>query len=312
MPTVSVINYKGGVGKTTTTANLAGELAWNGRKVLLVDLDPQASLTFSFIRPEEWLADFAASRTIKRWFDALSEGSKFPLSDLIFTPPRTNQRLADRGRIDLLPSHLGLINVDLELATELGGATLKQAKRKYLKVHRRLAEGLSELEPDRYDVILIDCPPNFNIVTKNSIVASDSILIPAKADYLSTLGIDYLQKNVNGLIEDFNEYIAVEKDDGIQEINPVFLGVVFTMVQFYGGQPIATHRQFMNQTKTLGLPVFESFIRENKSLFGDAPVYGVPVVLNTYSNPTHSNIVHELENFVAEFESKLGMGAGNG
>jgi len=309
MPIVSVINYKGGVGKTTTTANLAGELAWHGRKVLLVDLDPQASLTFSFIRPEEWLADFATSRTIKKWFDALSEGSDFPLSDLIFTPPRTNQRLGNRGGLDLLPSHLGLINVDLELATELGGATLRQSKRRYLKVHRRLAEGLAGLEHDRYDVILIDCPPNFNIVTKNAIVASDRILIPAKADYLSTLGIDYLQKNVSGLIEDFNEYAAVEDDSIVQKIDPAFLGVVFTMVQFYGGEPISTQRQFMNQTKTLGLPVFDSYIRENKSVFGDAPLYGVPVVLNAYSNPTHSNIVDELEGFVAEFESKLGMGA---
>jgi chromosome partitioning protein len=304
-----VINYKGGVGKTTTTANLAGELAWHGRKVLLVDLDPQASLTFSFIRPEEWLADFADNRTIKKWFDALSEGSEFPLSDLIFTPDRTNQKLAGRGRIDLLPSHLGLINVDLELATELSGATLKQSKRKYLKVHRRLAEGLAELDEDEYDIVLIDCPPNFNIVTKTSIVASDHILIPAKADYLSTLGIDYLQQNVNKLIEDYNEYATVEDNTVAQEIDPDFLGVVFTMVQFYGGEPISTHRQFMNQTRTLGLPVFDSYIRENKSLFGDAPVYGVPVVLNAYSNITYSNIVHELEGFVAEFESKIGLGS---
>ncbi len=127
-------------------------------------------------------------------------------------------------------------------------------------------------------------------------MASDRILIPAKADYLSTLGIDYLQKNV-------------EDDSIVQKIDPAFLGVVFTMVQFYGGEPISTQRQFMNQTKTLGLPVFDSYIRENKSVFGDAPLYGVPVVLNAYSNPTHSNIVDELEGFVAEFESKLGTGA---
>jgi len=58
MPIVSVISYKGGVGKTTTTANLAAELAWRGHKVLLLDLDPQASLTFSFIRPDEWQDNF--------------------------------------------------------------------------------------------------------------------------------------------------------------------------------------------------------------------------------------------------------------
>jgi chromosome partitioning protein len=230
------------------------------------------------------------------------------LSDLIFTPARTKEKLGDRGSLDLLPSHLGLINVDLELATELGGATLKQSKRKYLKVYRRLAEGLAELEEDDYDVVLIDCPPNFNIVTKNAIVASSSILIPAKADYLSTLGIDYLEKNVKGLIEDFNEYASVDDSSDVEEIDPSFLGVVFTMVQFYANAPIATHRQFMNQTRELGLPVFDSYIRENKSLFGDAPTYGVPVVLNGYSNTTYSNIVSELEGFVSEFEDKLGLG----
>ena len=66
MHVVSVINYKGGVGKTSMTANLGAELAWRGRSVLLIDLDPQASLTFSFIRPEQWLDDFAETRTIKQ------------------------------------------------------------------------------------------------------------------------------------------------------------------------------------------------------------------------------------------------------
>ena len=100
----------------------------------------------------------------KRWFDALGEGEQFPLTDLIFTPPKTKARLTRPGAtgvLDLLPSHLGLINVDLELATELGGASLKQSKRNYLKVHRRLAEGLSELNEDDYDIVLIDCRPKF-------------------------------------------------------------------------------------------------------------------------------------------------------
>ena len=63
----------------------------------------------------------------------------------------------------------------------------------------------------------------------------------------------------------------------------------------------------MDQTRRLGLPVFESYIRENKSLFGEAPMYGVPVVLKYYSNPTHSNIVKELEGFGTEFQRKLGL-----
>lgn len=310
MNIISVINYKGGVGKTSVTANLAGELAWRGHKVLLIDLDPQASLTFSFITPEVWLKSFAESRTIKKWFDALGEGEQFPLSDLIFTPSKIKQRLSQAGKdrvLDLLPSHLGLINVDLELATGLGGGSLKQVKRNYIKVHRRLAEGLAGLDEENYDIVLIDCPPNFNIVTKNAIVTSNYILIPAKADYLSTLGIDYLQRNVKELIEDFNEYIAMDNTNEIEEIKPEILGVIFTMVQFKYKKPISVQRPFIDQTKRLGLPVFESYVRENKSLFGKAPEYGVPVVLNYYSNPTYSNIVSELETLSAEFETKLGL-----
>ena len=88
----------------------------------------------------------------------------------------------------MICSHLGLINVDLELATKLGGASLAEAKKNFIAIHRRLAGGLSALAKEKYDVVLIDCPPNFNIVTKTAIIASDYILVPARPDYLSTLG----------------------------------------------------------------------------------------------------------------------------
>ena len=67
---VSVINYKGGVGKTTVAANIAAELAWRGERVLLIDLDPQASLTFSFLTVDVWERTYAANRTIRNWYDA--------------------------------------------------------------------------------------------------------------------------------------------------------------------------------------------------------------------------------------------------
>lgn len=307
MHIVSVMNYKGGVGKTTLTANLAAELAWRGYKVLLVDFDPQASLTFSFIKPEIWKAQFEGSGTIKEWFDALSNGESFPLGDLLHKPGRVNRKLVSHGRngtIHLIPSHLGLINVDLELATQLGGSTLKQAKRNYLKVHRRLAEGLEDLD-GQFDVALIDCPPNFNVVTKNAIVASDHVLTPAKPDYLSTLGIDYLLRNLDELIENYNEY--AESGDGDDEpIAPEMLGVVFTMIQEYGQQPVATQRQYMREVQGR-VPTFEAYVKENKSIFGDAPQYGVPVVLTVESSGTHTKVRNGLESIADEFVAKLGL-----
>jgi chromosome partitioning protein len=83
---------------------------------------------------------------------------------------------------------------------------MEQTKRKYITVHGNLRKELKKLPENEYDIILIDCPPNFNIVTKNALVSSDLILVPAKPDYLSTLGIDYLQGSVRNLVKDYNEF----------------------------------------------------------------------------------------------------------
>lgn len=309
MKKVSVINYKGGVGKTTTTANLAAQLAWEGLKVLLIDLDPQTSLTFSFIRPDEWEANLATSKTIKSWFDSFSSGAPMPLEDLIFEPLPIKQRLDGKsnGSVHLISSHLGLINVDLELATELGGANLKQSKANFLRVHTRLIDGLASLDQEAFDVVLMDCPPNFNITTKNAILASDHLLIPAKPDYLSTLGIDYLRRNLKELVGDYNDYAALDLGIKIATVDPQVLGVVFTMVMFYDNKPIGATRPFIAQTKALGVPVFDQPLRENKTIFADAAQKGIPAVMVKYDNVTHDRVVLEFETFVAQFRSKLGV-----
>lgn len=310
MKTTAVINYKGGVGKTSVTANLAGQLAWKGYKVLLLDMDAQASLTFSFLKPEDWRDNYEQSKTIKNWFDAVTAQTEFPLESLIFSPEAANKAISkggQSGRLDLIASHLGLINVDLELATQLGGASLQQIKKNYLKVHRRLADGLSQISSLDYDILLIDCPPNFNIATKNALVASDSILVPAKPDYLSTLGIDYLIRSVNALVEEYNDFTTVSHNESFPKIDPKILGVVFTMIEIRSGDAISALRPFIRQTESLGLPVFEQRLRENKTMYADAPQYGVPVVLNNYSNQTHKGVVEELEQFTDEFVEKVGL-----
>ncbi|MEA2563030.1 MAG: chromosome partitioning protein [Acidobacteriota bacterium] len=304
---ISVINYKGGVGKTTLTANLGAELAFRGRRVLLLDLDPQASLTFSFIRPEEWRESFEKSRTIKAWFDSFDQSTPINLSSLIFTPEAAKGFLK-KGRLDLIASHLGLINVDLELATELGGGSLKQTQRRYLRVHQRLAQGiLKDLDSEAYDMVLIDCPPNFNIVTKNAIVASDFLLTPARPDYLSTLGIDYLIRSLQELVVNYNEFLQIGETERVIPIQPEMLGVVFTMVQEYANQPISAQRPFIRQTRELGVPIFDAYIKANQTIFANAPEGGVPVALTRYSHASHESVVRSLEAVATEFEVKLGL-----
>jgi chromosome partitioning protein len=303
---VSVINYKGGVGKTTITANLSAELALRGYRVLMIDLDPQANLTFSFVRPEIWASKYSTSKTIKDWYESFENRKIQDLTKLIVTPTKVQQKLLHNGRLDLIASHLDLINIDLELAQELGGSSLRQVKRNFLKVHRRLAEGTNQLE-SQYDIVIIDCPPNFNIVTKTAIVASTHLLIPARADYLSTIGIDYLSRQLKKLIEDYNDFIEMDNNPSEKKISPEILGVVFNMIQIYSAEPISMSRLHIKQTKNLGLHVFKTFIRENKTLHSEAAQYGIPVTLNLYGSDTAKNIVDEIKTFVNEFEEKLNL-----
>lgn len=304
MLTISVINYKGGVGKTTTTANLGAALAARGKKVLLIDVDPQASLTFSFIPPEKW-KEIEDSGTIKQWFDSLDSAAPIPLTPLAFAPEHVAAHIPETARLDLIASHLGLINVDLEMAAELGGASLQTAKRNYMRIHRRLASELDLIPEHAYDFALIDCPPNFNIITKNAIIASDLILVPAKPDYLSTLGIDYLRHNLTRLVGEFNEFLKIDDGSTRESINPQILGIVFTMVQRYGDAPIAQQQNMINGVKTIEMPIFESQIRLNNSGFGSAPESCLPLVLSDTSNASSVDAQDDLNRFVDEFLDRV-------
>ena len=151
MTVISVINYKGGVGKTTLTSNIAGELAFRGYDVLMIDLDPQASLTFSFIDPEYWREEVSSNKTIKNWFSTKKKEKEKNFNKLIITPEAVNDALDGRGKLELVSSHLELINVDLELATQLGGVDQQQIGENYIKVHRRLKDGLKQVPEEAYD-----------------------------------------------------------------------------------------------------------------------------------------------------------------
>ncbi len=300
------MNYKGGVGKTTVTSNIAAELAYRGQKVLMIDLDPQSSLTFSFIHPDDWKEQLSTKKTIKNWF-ALDQSRVSDFKSLIIKPRLANQIVQKRkGSLSLIASHLDLINVDLELATELsGGASPVRQRRKYFETFARILDGIKSLNGD-YDYVLIDCPPNFNIVTKNAIVASQYVLIPAKPDYLSTLGITYLKRNLNKLTEEYNYFCNQPKeefDKKYNNVSPEIMGIVFTMVQFYNGMPISSQRQYIRQIKSEDNYTFGSYIRDNKTIFGEAPQYLVPVVLD--KSESKRTVVSEIERLVDEIEDEI-------
>ena len=147
-------------------------MAFRWKKVLAIDLDPQASLTLSFISVDEWRKKYEPSKTIKTWYDAfIDKDTDLNLTSLIGTPSRASIMSSNGGRLDLICSHLALINVGLELATRLIGGTERDLRNNYLRVHSRLRQGLQSLKEGEYDYVLIDCPPNFNIVTKTALCA---------------------------------------------------------------------------------------------------------------------------------------------
>jgi chromosome partitioning protein len=295
MTVVAVLNYKGGVGKTTMTANLGAEIANRGGKVLLIDLDPQASLTFSFYRPDEWDPD----RTILRWYESyIMSGTAKNLEDLVLTPPRVNGVL-ERGRLDLISSDLRLVDVELDLAHGLGGARYQTFNPQYLRVYRLLADALAGKAFQDYDVILMDCAPNFNMVTRTAVVASEHILVPAKADYLSTLGIDYLRTRLSQLVD---EYDRVAGSNPAVAINPVILGVVFTMVQYAGAGLMVKLQGYINGLKDIEVPVFRNSLRESKAVFADPGEHGIPAVL---SRQTTENVEYDLHQITSEFLARI-------
>jgi chromosome partitioning protein len=298
MTVVSVLNYKGGVGKTTVAANLAAEVAFRGRRVLLIDMDPQASLTLSFYAADELAKEFTDSGSLLHWFQShLDEQAPQALRDYVVSPPKVNDLLRPHGgRLDLIPSHLGLIDIDLDLAAHVGGSRFNISSSGYLWVHRLLADALAEPAFGDYDLVLIDCAPNFNMVTRTAIVASDHILIPAKADYLSTLGIDYLRRKLSELVRDYN---AIAGGDAI---DPAILGVVFTMIQFAGEIPIIAVRNYVTHTEQYEVPVFRQMIRESKTLFAAAGERGVPAVLLTSASP---HVQLELRELATEFLTRV-------
>ena len=182
---VAVANQKGGVGKTTTVANLATALAASGRRVLAVDLDPQASLTFYLGHDETALE--AAGRTL---YHALVGGRALtamlvrpaPAADGSGPAGGEDAPVGAGGGLDLVPSSIALAKAEAELLAEPNGAMV-------------LAELLAPVA-DAYDLVLLDCPPSLGMLTVNALNAADAVLIPVKTQLLSLIGLSQILETI--------------------------------------------------------------------------------------------------------------------
>jgi len=210
---LSFINLKGGVGKTTTAVAVAEMLAQEERKrVLLIDLDPQTNATVTLISEEQWADMDREGRTIAQLFaDRLNPQSP-PIFDVEKAIARRVSTINDGiTRLDLLPSSIRLIDLQdyIPMIALSGNFTANP-----LEILR------SALEPiiERYDYVIIDCPPSLGTVTKNGLRISTGYVIPTIPDIVSTWGIYQIVDNINRFSHDIARPIPA-------------LGIVATKVQ---------------------------------------------------------------------------------
>ncbi len=221
---VSIANQKGGVGKTTTAINLAAALALRGRQTLLIDLDPQANSTMSFLDMRQ------VTRSV---YDVIAEPDA-KLEDIIVQTPIANLYVA--------PARIALAKLEGRLVGEIDS-------------HFRIKDRLDAVR-NRFEAIVIDCPPALGLLTVNALVASSHLLIPIQSSYFALEGTDDLLETI--------EKVRARANPGLQ-----ILGVVITMHD----RRTSLARDIRDQiTQVFGAKVFRTTISKSVRL-EESPAY---------------------------------------
>jgi len=216
---ISIFNQKGGCGKSTTCCNLGAYLSRHGRKVLLVDIDPQANLTVSVGIDDETL-----DKTI---YDLL-RSSEFKKEIILEVIQHTSYE-----RLSIIPSDITLSDAEITLSS-------------LMKREEILKRILNQIK-DRYDYILIDCPPSLGLLSINALVASDQLIIPVSPTFFSLKGVKHLINTFNLVKDNLNSKLEI-------------MGILITL--FDGRKKISKDiRNILMET--FGDKVFNTIIRSD-------------------------------------------------
>ena len=229
---ISVTNQKGGVGKTTTTINLAAALSQLKKKVLIIDLDPQGNASTG-------LGVEVEDRELST-YEFLVEG--VPLEKVTME--------TEISGLNIVPATIDLSSADIDL--------ISNEKRSHL-LHAALRK--KQQDKQKYDYILIDCPPSLNILTVNAMVASHSVLIPLQSEFFALEGLSQLLLTVKEVRQTANENLRVE-------------GIVLTM---FDGRNNLSKQVEADARSNLRELVFKTIIPRNVRV-SEAPSYSMPVL----------------------------------
>ena len=244
---ISVANQKGGVGKTTTTINLSTILAKKGYKVMLIDADPRGNATSGVGAEKEVELSF---------YDVLTNDT-----EIIDTLEKTVV-----NNLVVCPSNINLAGAEVELVSMMSR-------------EQRLKEKL-DIMKERFDYVLIDCPPSLGLITLNAFTASDSVLIPVQCEYYALEGLGQLLNTINLVKKHLNKNIQIE-------------GALLTMYDIrtnLSNQVVKEVKRYFNNK------VYKTVIPRNVRL-SEAPSYGLPI---TEYDP-RSKGAKSYEKFAREF-----------